>query len=118
MSCCPEESAGSLVISPASSRHAYMAWDDGEAFVVDDAGQHCFHLLIDDTLVSCDDGQVWACLVGDPKRRRLFMTVENAARTSAFDWSELMRMAWQESVQVERSHETTEALREWVKPSR
>jgi hypothetical protein len=87
-----EEQAGDLVFSDDGRRYAYIASREGQACVVDERGAHPFDLLIDGSLVFGRRGNVWACVAGDPRRRRLFVAVEGLRARRAFDWTEIARI--------------------------
>lgn len=98
--------AANLVLSPDGSRVVYLSKRAGSSVVVDDRGVHPFDLLVDGTLLFLGNGETWACLAGDVRRRRLFVTVEGITERRPFDWQENTRL-------IQRDPTGT-ALRAWV----
>lgn len=74
-------------------RSAFVVGDGEGSIVVDEAGRHPFDLVVAGSLLYVDGGRTWACLVGNERRRELFVVAGGRRVGSAFDWSELVRLA-------------------------
>jgi hypothetical protein len=106
-----EEQASGLAFSDDGARHAYIASRGGRACIVDDAGAHPYELLIAGSLVFDRNG-TWACVAGDPRKRRLFVTVEGIRRRRAFDWTMMARIT--RSSPEFRVGRVDDAVRSWI----
>ena len=80
--------AGNLVFSPDGRRYAYLVRNDDVDVIVHDRGIEEFDMVVDGTLQFVARGERWACLAGELKGRRLFVTVEGEEEVRPFEWSE------------------------------
>jgi len=88
-----EPRASNLVLSGDGKRYAYLADRGHGVFVVDDRGARSFPLVVEGSLLFCADPARWACLAGEPERRKLFVVVEGIKKRRAFRWVEMVRLS-------------------------
>jgi hypothetical protein len=101
-----EEHAGDLAIGADGVRYAYAASTGKAMAIVDERARHDFDIVIDGTLQFIDGGSRWVCLVGDRRRRELYVVLDGVATGRRLDWSEMVRLVQQPGAE--------DALRAWV----
>jgi hypothetical protein len=65
-----------LALSIDGRHHGYVAIKNQESFIVRDGATKKYELVVDGSFVLSNDGQHWGCLIGDPKQRKLFLTID------------------------------------------
>lgn len=106
--------AGHLVFSPDGERYAYVAANESEDVVIDDRGVTSFNMVVGETLQFLEDGERWACLAGDLKRRKLYVAVEGEEEVRPFEWSDLAEVAASSTRSDPIEELGVAALRAWV----
>jgi hypothetical protein len=109
-----ESHASNLVIAPDGHAYAYIAKRGDDAFVVDEAGCANFDVLVEGSLIFCDDGMTWACLAGDSERESLYVAVEDVFERRAFDWEQIVRLTRQSEIRGGGPEDSSELIRAWV----
>ena len=65
-----------LALSADGKHHGYVGVKNQDSFIVIDAVAQKYDLVVDGTFVLSGHGQHWGCLIGDPKQRKLFLTID------------------------------------------
>jgi hypothetical protein len=77
-----------LALSADGRHHGYVAVKKQQSFVVRDSAPKKYDLVVDGTFVMSSDAQHWGCLIGDPKQRKLFLTIDGTRQIAmdTDDW--------------------------------
>lgn len=74
-------------------RYAYIAERGESVYVVDDRCVHSFDLILSGSLVFANERPRWACITGDRRHRKLYITAEDVRRPLALEWSDLVLLS-------------------------